>query len=210
QLCIRARDDDKVLALYSRHYNADTLPRFDNWGSAAFMATATDENDDTLLYFQNYMGQWGGLVDLDTELPEGTQKLHIDIYGDSDGSLTIAPVWKDASGDTPNKKLDVVKGEWNSYDLEISEFGYPENGNTVIQLALTESTLPSFLIDNIYFWSNSTLTAVDFNFDDAAAAVDVYSLQGVCLRRGVDRSEATAGLPAGIYIVGGRKVIVRR
>lgn len=40
-------------------------------------------------------------------------------------------------------------------------------------------------------------------------AVDVYSLQGLLIRRGVAREEATAGLPSGIYIVGGKKVIVR-
>lgn len=44
---------------------------------------------------------------------------------------------------------------------------------------------------------------------DDDATVDVYSLSGVRLRRGVSRDEATAGLPAGFYIVGGRKVAVR-
>lgn len=37
----------------------------------------------------------------------------------------------------------------------------------------------------------------------------VYNLNGVCLRRGVDAADATAGLPAGIYIVNGKKMIVR-
>ena len=44
---------------------------------------------------------------------------------------------------------------------------------------------------------------------DNDATVDVYSLSGVRLRSGVSRDEATAGLPAGFYIVGGRKVAVR-
>ncbi len=44
---------------------------------------------------------------------------------------------------------------------------------------------------------------------DDDATVDVYSLSGVRLRSGVNRDEATAGLPAGFYIVGGRKVTVR-
>lgn len=44
---------------------------------------------------------------------------------------------------------------------------------------------------------------------DDDATVDVYSLSGVRLRSGVSRDEATAGLPAGFYIVGGRKVAVR-
>lgn len=44
---------------------------------------------------------------------------------------------------------------------------------------------------------------------DDDATVDVYSLSGVRLRSGVSRDEATARLPAGFYIVGGRKVAVR-
>ncbi len=39
--------------------------------------------------------------------------------------------------------------------------------------------------------------------------VDVVTLDGMFLKRGVSRSEATAGLEKGIYLVGGRKVIVR-
>lgn len=39
--------------------------------------------------------------------------------------------------------------------------------------------------------------------------VDVYNTQGQLLRRGVQPDQATQGLPQGIYIVGGKKVIVR-
>ena len=39
--------------------------------------------------------------------------------------------------------------------------------------------------------------------------VDVYSITGVRLRAGVRANEATDGLCKGVYIVGGRKVVVR-
>lgn len=39
--------------------------------------------------------------------------------------------------------------------------------------------------------------------------VDVFSVSGAKLRSGVERSKATEGLPAGIYVVGGEKVVVR-
>lgn len=45
--------------------------------------------------------------------------------------------------------------------------------------------------------------------DDSKRPVDVYNTQGQLLRQGVMPSQATQGLPAGIYIVGGKKVIVR-
>ena len=43
----------------------------------------------------------------------------------------------------------------------------------------------------------------------AGQKVSVYTLAGQLLRSGVDRSRATLGLPAGIYVVGGKKVLVR-
>ncbi|MDE5947928.1 MAG: hypothetical protein K2G86_03965, partial [Prevotella sp.] len=41
----------------------------------------------------------------------------------------------------------------------------------------------------------------------SAAKVDVYSMAGTLLRRGVPASEALSTLPAGIYVVGGKKVV---
>ena len=45
--------------------------------------------------------------------------------------------------------------------------------------------------------------------DEAEAVVDVYNLQGMRVRNGVQRSEATRDLPQGIYIINGEKVIVK-
>lgn len=39
--------------------------------------------------------------------------------------------------------------------------------------------------------------------------VSVYSISGVRVRTNVEPSDATAGLPAGLYIVGGKKVLVK-
>ena len=39
--------------------------------------------------------------------------------------------------------------------------------------------------------------------------VDVYSLSGAIIKRQIERGEALTNLPAGIYIVGGKKVFVK-
>ncbi len=44
---------------------------------------------------------------------------------------------------------------------------------------------------------------------DANAKVDVYTTAGIRVRSGVKAANATDGLPAGLYIVGGKKVIVK-
>ena len=61
------------------------------------------------------------------------------------------------------------------------------------------------------FWNISEMdfSDVDSVTDKSQAEVDVYNLQGVRMRKGVKRSEATQGLPQGIYIINGEKVLVK-
>lgn len=47
----------------------------------------------------------------------------------------------------------------------------------------------------------------DVTAADADAPVDVYDTVGILLRRGVTCAEALDGLPAGIYVVGGKPVM---
>ena len=50
-------------------------------------------------------------------------------------------------------------------------------------------------------------TSIRQALSDGTLPVDVYNLQGVQLRKNVARNAALEGLPAGIYIVGGKKVV---
>lgn len=70
-------------------------------------------------------------------------------------------------------------------------------------------------LENVY-WRNNIeinllgISAIDnITVDQNDKPVDVYNTQGQLLRQNVEPSQATQGLPAGIYIVGGKKVIVR-
>lgn len=49
----------------------------------------------------------------------------------------------------------------------------------------------------------------DIAVDSESKTVDVVNLQGVVIRRNVEPYRATDNLPAGMYIIGGQKVIVR-
>lgn len=68
-----------------------------------------------------------------------------------------------------------------------------------------------FVVDRVYLTnSDDYMSEIDFLADDAAdEPVDVFTVTGVAVRRGVMRQEAVAGLPAGIYIVGNEKVMVK-
>lgn len=49
----------------------------------------------------------------------------------------------------------------------------------------------------------------EIDMADGAATVDVYNLQGMAVRRNVNAADALVGMPQGIYIVNGRKLIVK-
>lgn len=69
--------------------------------------------------------------------------------------------------------------------------------------------------ENFYQNNNINLNIIgisaveNITVDDSDKPVNVYNTQGQLLRQNVIRSQATNGLPAGIYIVGGKKVVVR-
>lgn len=52
-------------------------------------------------------------------------------------------------------------------------------------------------------------TLVNTIAGDNNALVNVYNFSGVCVRRGVKAAEATTNLPAGLYIIAGKKVLVK-
>ena len=72
----------------------------------------------------------------------------------------------------------------------------------------------SIVVDDMYLTNNSDYSPQDGTpvlstaADSPYSPVSVYTLAGQLVRRDVESRKATQGLPAGIYLVGGRKVIV--
>lgn len=66
-----------------------------------------------------------------------------------------------------------------------------------------------FKVKQIFPTNDPNDTAVDAIASDANTLVDVYNLQGVAVRRNVPASEATQGLPLGIYIINNKKIIIK-
>ena len=195
--------------LYSSWMNSE-MPLFDSWGSSGKMSALETSNGNTVLGFSNYDGQWGGLIDLNIKLSEASVYLNIDVFTDGNsGSFKLAPVWAGANGaTTPGTTIAVETGKWKTYQIPLDTFGFGNYGDSVIQLSFSESTLSSFAVDNIYF-SPKADTGVEAVTVEDAATVNVVNLQGVVLRSNVAREDALRGLPAGLYIVGGKKILVK-
>ena len=204
---------EQVIAVFSSYYGAAELPAFNNWGSGAKAAPMT-VGDKTVLSLYDYQGQWGGLegfavnnADLDIKA------LHIDILGAAtDGELTLYPVWNDETGISVQAEgthlVTAIKAnEWNSLDFNLEDdFGYKEG--TIFQFAMNGATIPNFAVDNFYFYTNDSTAISDVNIE-TAAEVNVFDMTGRCVRANVAAEKAVENLPAGLYIVGGRKVLVK-
>lgn len=201
----RFRDEDSS-------YDPAAIPAFDAWGSAAVASVERTSNGSEVLFISNYVGQWGGLVNLFYDLAENVTTLHIDIYTETAGTINIAPVWEgaiQAGADTPSKTVTLETG-WNSIDEPMSTFEFGKYGYRMSQFALTGSTVAAIAIDNLLAYNpDEALTGVVETVVSADDTVNVYNMQGVMVRANVIRTEATVDLPAGLYIVGGAKVLVR-
>lgn len=108
----------------------------------------------------------------------------------------------------------------------------PQPGKTMAKTAINAQWLYGYPLPNIYdelgyvagilskdgenyslamttVSMDDPITGVETKEIDADAIVDVYNMQGIVVRREVKYGEATRSLPAGLYIVAGKKVIVR-
>lgn len=81
------------------------------------------------------------------------------------------------------------------------------NINNIIAVEPTEYVHPIENLD-VEVGTTTGVNEINANIDDNGP-VDVYNINGQLMRHNVNRNEATQGLPQGIYIVGGKKVIVK-
>lgn len=73
------------------------------------------------------------------------------------------------------------------------------------RVAAADETLPAVIAINTGNGSSSIIS--NFASVDADATVNVYNLQGIMVKHGANAADATAGLPAGLYIVNGKKIV---
>lgn len=125
---------------------------------------------------------------------------------------------RNASGTIMRVPADINTGklkaytEWSSFlPSETCFFDNLEDGNYEMGVqsvgynyGASEFTPVQFTINN------GTVTGLDgIATDDINAPVNVYNMQGMMLKQGVAREDALTDLPAGLYIVGNKKMLKR-
>jgi hypothetical protein len=147
-----ARVDADVISIFSDAYS--NLPGTDfnpNWGQATQVSIVTLEGDSTLQYGNlNYQGtQFGSTVDA-SEM----EFLHIDMWTMDASQVSIFPISL-ASGEK-SVDLPVVPGEWQQYDIPLSDFtdqGLSVNDLHQFKFEGTEGS--TIFLDNLYFYKES-------------------------------------------------------
>lgn len=94
-----------------------------------------------------------------------------------------------------------------------SNMEFHENAflNTIVKVPT--GALEAYIKDPTWskFWNiseDSSLSNTDIYSAEAPSIVNVYNLQGAIVKKGVLSTEATLGLPKGLYLIDGKKVLV--
>lgn len=153
----------------------------------------------------------GATTDWQFDIPEaGAYDFCIDItgYGDPtrfDPSLKVQLVDGDNVTDLTNAVGFKLPNSDTEYSTQVFGMTLPA-GHVTIRLADATPYTPSGIkISQVGLYKEGT-GAVD-KIPVNAGPVDVFTLQGVRIRNAVPADTATDGLPAGIYIVGGKKIL---
>lgn len=114
----------------------------------------------------------------------------------SSGNATEIGYWDITVNANSTQTLGLNCGVWNQ-------------PNGVYSVEAIDMNLETAISKPATFYVGKDIDVSVDAINDASAIVNVYSLQGVLVRGSVEASRATEGLPAGLYIISGRKVLVK-
>jgi len=96
----------------------------------------------------------------------------------------------------------------NTTPIAVVIEGEIKDGDTMVDLNGFNAA-DKFTVNGASLPNDGVFTGIESVAAETAAVVSVYNMQGVCVRAAVEAADATADLPAGLYIVGGKKVMVK-
>lgn len=104
-------------------------------------------------------------------------------------------LWDDRTAGTAMPTVKKVKVTEEMLEAIHKGFNFGGSGASIEKVALLSGSTPSGV--------------TEMEISNADTTVCVYSISGVCVRAGVQAAEALLDLPAGIYIVNGKKYMVK-
>jgi hypothetical protein len=118
-----------------------------------------------------------------------------------------------STADFSTKKQIVVNLSTAKYTNDSNKKGQPLDTKNIHIVAFWGNGNQSIRVNDMYLTNNSDYSPMTdvkgITANQPSKQVNVYSLSGQLVRQQADQQKAVQGLPAGIYIVDGRKVFVK-
>ena len=119
--------------------------------------------EDHYLHYDLYRNGMIGAQMAETSVAT-MEKVHIDVYASASGSVTFRPICAgDAEAVNQTKQtLNLVGGQWNSFDFDLSDFSADHNWARFFQFAIEGYQAGGLVgehisVDNIYFYRTTEL-----------------------------------------------------
>ena len=170
---------DQVMAVYSDSYTLSANWGYlEGWGQTTSLQELEINGNHYLSYANfNYLG-WGCAASYNVSMME---KLHLDIWADANGQLGIVPIYGGeglVTDDTRRKIVDLVGGQWNSFDLDLATDFAGLNLSSIFQFKYDNGTVTDFCLDNVYFYRTTPLvdTEAPANMSASLASASFFSV----------------------------------
>lgn len=197
-----------------RYHATETRFEATDYASRSYAAIGAGNNADCPVPIEISQFTSGATVDWQFNVPaEGNYTLTLQVSGEGDPvrfdpKLAVYSVGDDGTQGSCLTEAETYKlsGKNDTY----TTLSFPMTltaGRQRIRLRDEDPYRPSGIrISTVSLTNSAGIGGISA---DGASAVDVYSIDGTCVRRAVDRDNAAVGLPRGLYIIGGKKVIVK-
>ncbi len=144
------------------------------------------------------------------KLKSTSSSSHLNIF--TEGSIWSACC---ATADFGSKKQIVVNLKTAKYTSDGDKKGKPLDTKNIRIVCFWGNGNQNIVVDDMYLTNNddySRPTAIDVPVFSVApsSGVNVYTLSGVLVRHAASETEALQGLPAGVYVCNGRKIVKNR
>lgn len=156
-----------VKAMYSPTYSANY--NHQDWGSG----TVATEDEFGRKYVTNGNGYFGADgFSLNCLLME---KLHYDIWIENDATVRFVPIW---GGDEQGITKALVGQQWNSIDIDLSEYTGITNWGNIYQMKIDYAPNLTFWVANAYFYREAPYvdTEAPTNVSASKVAEGFYSV----------------------------------
>lgn len=214
---------------YKAYITGDMLSKLQTYGleicGASFTVTGVSVCDDGFKmpdgaiwggYF--WVDNWNTMELFKTAFDNYAGQRYMDIYlsddnGDNTGYfMKVLTSW--SNPDAVIADNDAITHTANCATVDLSKVNIKDALSDVNALMIQsnpEGGSPYNITAIVLRDENGPSTGIEsiIGTDNAEAVTDIYSIQGVLVKKGVMLSDAVNDLPAGLYIASGRKIIVR-